>query len=470
MIYQQPSPFPAGFLWGASTSAYQVEGAWNEDGKSASVIDMYQHSADTADFTVASDHYHRCIEDVRLFAELGLKAYRFSIAWTRIIPGGTGEVNPAGVAFYRRLIDELNRHGIEPIATLYHFDLPWCLQQQGGWENRATIDAFVDYARTLFSLFGDSVRHWLTINEQNTLILHPGAVGLPPGGVPPTAKSLWQQNHHMMLAQAQVMALCHRMLPAAKIGPAINTTSMYPEHCKPEDAIAAHNWETLRGWSFLDLAVHGRYNMLHWRYLTDRGLAPDMAEGDAAILLQGKPDYVAINYYSTATIAASRGDASDVSARAGDQQIMLGEPGVYRAAENPFVGKTRYGWVVDPVGLRLTLRKTYERYHLPILITENGIGAPDELQADGTIADDYRIDFLRQHIQQVQLALADGVPVMGYCPWSAIDVVSTHQGYGKRYGFVYVNRGEHDLKDLRRIRKQSFGWYQRVIASNGQTL
>lgn len=195
-----------------------------------------------------------------------------------------------------------------------------------------------------------------------------------------------------------------------------------------------------------------------------------MAEGDAAILLQGKPDYVAINYYSTATIAASRGDASDVSARAGDQQIMLGEPGVYRAAENPFVGKTRYGWVVDPVGLRLTLRKTYERYHLPILITENGIGAPDELQADGTIADDYRIDFLRQHIQQVQLALADGVPVMGYCPWSAIDVVSTHQGYGKRYGFVYVNRGEHDLKDLRRIRKQSFGWYQRVIASNGQTL
>ncbi|MBK0033595.1 glycoside hydrolase family 1 protein [Erwinia sp. S43] len=470
MMYRQTAQFPADFLWGASTSAYQVEGAWNEDGKSPSVIDMCQHAAETADFTVASDHYHRVIEDIALFAELGLKAYRFSIAWTRILPGGVGEVNPAGLAFYERLIDELNRHGIEPIVTLYHFDLPWCLEQQGGWNNRATIDAFVEYARTLFTHFGEKVRYWLTINEQNTMILHPGAIGLPEGGVMPTAKSLWQQNHHMMLAQARVMALCHRLLPTAKIGPAINTTSMYAETCKPEDAIAAHNWETLRGWNFLDVAVHGRYNSLAWRYLLDRDIAPDVAEGDAAILLQGRPDYVAINYYSTATIAASRGDASDISARAGDQQIMLGEPGVYRAAENPFVGKTQYGWVVDPVGLRLTLRKTWERYNLPILITENGIGAPDELEAGEVINDDYRIDFLRQHLAQLQLALADGVEVIGYCPWSAIDVVSTHQGYGKRYGFIYVNRGEHDLKDLKRIRKQSFGWYQQVIASNGQSL
>jgi len=469
MIYQQSQPFPDGFLWGASTSAYQVEGAWNEDGKSPSIIDMCQHPQETADFTVASDHYHRCIEDVQLFAELGLKAYRFSIAWTRIIPGGVGEVNAPGLAFYERLIDELNRHGIEPIATLYHFDLPWCLEEQGGWENRATIAAFVEYARTLFSHFGGKVKHWLTINDQNTMILHPGAIGLPPGGELPSPASLWQQNHHMMLAQAQVMALCHQMLPDSKIGPAINTTSMYQATCRPEDAIAAHNWETLRCWSFLDVAVHGRYNALAWRYLQDRGLAPQMAAGDAEILRQGKPDFIAINYYSTATIAASQGDASDISARAGDQQIMLGEPGVYRAAENPWVEKTPYGWVVDPVGLRLTLRKTWERYHLPILITENGMGAPDVLEEGDIIADDYRIDFLRQHIAQMQLAIADGVPLMGYCPWSAIDVVSTHQGYGKRYGFIYVDRGEHDVKDLRRIRKASFGWYQRVIASNGAT-
>ena len=325
----------------------------------------------------------------------------------------------------------------------------------------------MQYADVLFTAFGSKIKYWLTINEQNTLILHPGAIGLPEGGELPTKQVLYQQNHHMMVAQARVMALCHQRCPAAKIGPAINTTSMYQETCHPLDAIAAHNWETLRGWSFLDVAVHGRYNALAWRYLEDRGLTPVMAPEDAAILLQGKPDYVAINYYSTATIAASRGDASDISARAGDQQIMLGEPGVYRAADNPFVDKTPYGWVIDPVGLRLTLRKVCERYHLPILITENGIGAPDTLLPDGSVNDDYRMTFMRQHIEQMQLAINDGVALIGYCPWAAIDVVSTHQGYAKRYGFIYVNRGEKDLMDLRRIRKNSFGWYQRVIASNG---
>ncbi|MFW5393799.1 glycoside hydrolase family 1 protein [Yersinia sp. 2544 StPb PI] len=470
MIYQQLQNFPAGFLWGGSTSAYQVEGAWDEDGKSPSIIDMCQHPAGTADFKIASDHYHHYKEDVKLFAELGLKAYRFSVAWTRIIPDGSGAVNPAGIAFYQNLIDELNHYGIEPVVTLYHFDLPYCLEQQGGWGHRATIDAFVEYAKVLFSHFGSKVKYWLTINEQNTMILHPGAIGTPPNGQLPDKKSLYQQSHHMMLAQAQVMALCHQMCPEGKIGPAINTTSMYQETCAPQDAIAAHNWETLRCWSFLDVAVYGRYNALAWRYLQDRGLAPTVESGDSEILSQGRPDFVAINYYSTATIAASRGDASDITARAGDQQIMLGEPGVYRAAENPFVDKTRYGWVVDPIGLRLTLRKTYERYHLPILISENGIGAPDSLQSDDQVNDDYRIDFLRKHIEQMQLAISDGVELMGYCPWSVIDVVSTHQGYGKRYGFIYVNRTEHDLLDLRRIKKASFTWYQQVIASNGQYL
>ncbi|WP_447889017.1 glycoside hydrolase family 1 protein [Serratia fonticola] len=468
MIYQQLNDFPPGFLWGASTSAYQVEGAWDEDGKSPSIVDMLDHPAETADFKVASDHYHRFREDVKLFAELGLKAYRFSVAWTRILPNGTGEVNQPGLAFYRDLIDELLNHGIEPVVTLYHFDLPYVLEQQGGWSNRQTIDAFVEYADVLFTAFGDKVKYWLTINEQNTMILHPGAIGVPKGGELPSKVVLYQQSHHMLVAQARVMALCHQRCPKGKIGPAINTTSMYQETCHPLDAIAAHNWETLRCWSFLDVAVHGRYNALAWRYLQDRGLAPVIEDGDAELLLQGRPDYVAINYYSTATIAASRGDASDITARAGDQQIMLGEPGVYRAAENPYVDKTPYGWVIDPVGLRLTLRKVYERYHLPILITENGIGAPDQLLSGDIINDDYRIDFMRAHIEQMQLAINDGVDLLGYCPWAAIDLVSTHQGYAKRYGFIYVNRGEQDLRDLRRIKKKSFAWYQRLIASNGQ--
>ena len=470
MIYNDIKDFPKDFLWGASTSAYQLEGAWNKDGKSPSIIDMCSHPEGTSDFKVASDHYHRFKEDIKLFSELGLKAYRFSIAWTRIIPNGTGEVNEKGVKFYSDLIDELNHYGIEPIVTMYHFDLPYVLEEKGGWNNRETIDAFVSYAKVLFERFGDRVRYWLTINEQNTMILHPGAIGIPKGGKMPSKKEMFAQNHNMMLAQAKTIKLCHELCKNAKIGPAINTTAMYQETCKPEDAIAAHNWETLRCWSFLDIAVKGKYNNLAWRYLEDRGLEPEILEGDLEILALDKPDYIAINYYSTATIAESKGDASDVSARAGDQQIMLGEQGVYRAAENPYVDKTKYGWVIDPVGLRMTLRKVSERYDLPILITENGIGAPDKLEENDVINDDYRIDYIRKHIVQLQLAINDGVNVLGYCPWSAIDVVSTHQGYGKRYGFIYVDRDEFDLKDLRRIKKNSFYWYKSLIKNNGKEL
>ncbi|NFL85718.1 glycoside hydrolase family 1 protein [Clostridium botulinum] len=470
MIYNNIKGFPENFLWGGSTSAYQVEGAWNEDGKGLSVIDMCDHPEGTADFKIASDHYHRFKEDVKLFSEMGLKAYRFSIAWTRIIPQGTGEVNEKGIKFYNDLIDELNKYNIEPVVTMFHFDLPYALEEKGGWSNRDTIDAFSKYAKVLFERFGSKVKYWLTINEQNTMILHPGAIGIPKGGKLPSKKELYQQNHHMLLAQAKVMNLCHEMCPNGKIGPALNTTAMYGETCNPLDAIAAYNWETIRCWSFLDMAVRGKYNKLAWSYLMDRGLEPIIEDGDMDIMKNAKPDFIAINYYSTATIAASKGDASDISARAGDQQIMLGEQGVYRAAENPYVDKTKYGWVVDPIGLRMTLRKVSERYDLPILITENGIGAPDKLEKNETINDDYRIDYIRKHLEQLKLAINDGVEVMGYCPWSAIDVVSTHQGYGKRYGFIYVNRDEFDLKDLRRIKKKSFNWYKNVINTNGEEL
>ncbi|MBN1067740.1 glycoside hydrolase family 1 protein [Clostridium botulinum] len=470
MIYNNIKGFPENFLWGGSTSAYQVEGAWNEDGKGLSVIDMCDHPEGTADFKIASDHYHRFKEDVKLFSEMGLKAYRFSIAWTRIIPQGTGEVNEKGIKFYNDLIDELNKYNIEPVVTMFHFDLPYELEEKGGWSNRDTIDAFSKYAKVLFERFGSKVKYWLTINEQNTMILHPGAIGIPKGGKLPSKKELYQQNHHMLLAQAKVMNLCHEMCLNGKIGPALNTTAMYGETCNPLDAIAAHNWETIRCWSFLDMAVRGKYNKLAWSYLMDRGLEPIIEDGDMDIMKNAKSDFIAINYYSTATIAASKGDASDISARAGDQQIMLGEQGVYRAAENPYVDKTKYGWVVDPIGLRMTLRKVSERYDLPILITENGIGAPDKLEENETINDDYRINYIRKHLEQLKLAINDGVEVMGYCPWSVIDVVSTHQGYGKRYGFIYVNRDEFDLKDLRRIKKKSFNWYKNVINTNGEEL
>ena len=274
----------------------------------------------------------------------------------------------------------------------------------------------------------------------------------------------------MMLAQAEVMKLFHQMVPGGMIGPALNLTAMYPATCRPEDAIAAHNWEVLRCWNFADVPVYGWYHPLAWEYMKDRKIAPEVTDGDREILKNAKPDFIAMNYYSTATIAASRGDASDVAARAGDQQIMLGEQGVYRPAENEYVGKTQYGWVVDPVGFRYTLRKTYERYRLPILITENGIGAPDTLEEDGSVHDAYRIDFIREHLHQMKLAITDGVDMLGYCPWAAIDVVSTHQGYRKRYGFIYVDRDEFELKELKRYRKDSFYWYQNVIRENGKSL
>lgn len=469
MFYEKEKPFPSDFLWGASTSAYQVEGAWDEDGKSPSIIDQYEHPKEYADFKVASDHYHRYKEDIRLFAELGLKAYRFSIAWTRILPMGTGSVNLAGIRHYGDVIDECRKYNIEPIVTMYHFDLPYCLEEKGGWGSRETIEAFVEYAKVLFKQFGKKVKYWLTINEQNTMILHPGAIGLPKGGKLPSKKELYQQNHHLMLAQARVMKLCHELCPDSKIGPALNLAAMYPETCNPKDAIAAHNWEVLRCWNFADVPVFGWYHPLAWQYLLDRGLAPKVEEGDKEILKGARPDLIAMNYYSTAAIAASRGDALDVSARAGDQQIMLGETGVYRAADNPYVEKTKYGWVIDPSGLRYTLRKVYERYHLPVLITENGIGAPDMLE-DGQVHDDYRIDFIRQHLKALRLAITDGVEVIGYCPWAALDVVSTHQGYKKRYGFIYVDRDEFDLKEMKRMKKDSFYWYQKVIEENGAGL
>lgn len=470
MQHRQLKPFPSDFLWGASTSAYQVEGGWDADGKGPSVVDARTHFPEgTTDYKVASDHYHRYLEDVELFAELGLKAYRFSIAWPRIQPKGTGPVNQPGVDFYHRLIDALLARGIEPIVTMYHFDLPQALDEQGGWSNPATVDAFAEYARILFTEYGQKVKYWLTINEQNMMILHGDAVGTTGKAGGSGKKGLYQQNHHMFLAQARAMALCHELLPEAKIGPAPNVVSVYPATCAPEDVVAADDWDAVRNLLYLDLAVRGSYHPLAWAYLVERGWEPEIAEGDLQVLASGKPDFIAFNYYSTQTVGASRGDASDLQARKGDQQIVRGEVGLYRAEKNPHLQTNAFGWEIDPVGFRTTLRRTWDRYRLPLIITENGIGAFDKLE-DGRVHDHYRIDYYRRHIEQIQLAISDGVDVFGYCPWAAIDLISTHQGCSKRYGFIYVNRDEFDLLDLARIKKDSFDWYRRVIDTNGSRL
>ncbi|MGG0459081.1 glycoside hydrolase family 1 protein [Bacillus mycoides] len=456
------SSFKKDFLWGASTSAYQVEGAYNEDGKGLSVQDVKVIPEGTSDFKVCSDHYHHFKEDVKLFSELGLKVYRFSIAWTRILPNGTGEVNEKGITFYSNLIDELLKHDIVPLITMYHFDLPYELEKKGGWSNRATIDAFVKYCEILFERFGDRVKNWLTINEQNMMILHGQAVGTSIV----SQKELYQQNHHMLLAEAKVTNLCHKMISDAKIGPAPNISYVYPKTCKPNDIIAAQNCNAIRNWLYLDMAVYGRYNNIAWNFMKSKNIEPVILEGDMEILSSSKPDYIAFNYYSSITV--SEYDENFVIDEAADQQIEVGEEGFFMGDDNEHLELTDFGWEIDPIGFRVTLREVNDRYNLPIIVTENGIGAYDKVDEDGSVKDHYRIDYLKKHIEQMELAIADGVDVIGYCPWAAIDLISTHQGFRKRYGFIYINRDEDDLKNLKRIKKQSFYWYKEVISSNGK--
>lgn len=450
-------PIPEGFLWGASTSAYQVEGASRTDGKGPSIQDVKRVPEGTPDFSVCSDHYHRYVEDIALMAELGLKAYRFSIAWTRILPTGVGAVNDPGVAFYSRLIDECLSHGIEPIITLYHFDLPQELAEKGGWGNPGTIDAFVEFARVAFAAYGDRVRWWQTINEQNMMTILPDhVIGEDAEDYP-----LYQANHHMLLAQARVMALCHEVLPEAKIGPAPNVHLAMPLTGTAEDLQCAQYWNAIRQWLYLDAAVYGTYNTLAVDYIRHAGYQLDITDEDLAVLASGQPDFIAFNYYSTDTVTVDQAGALV------DDAGAIHGPG--RVVNNPNFAQTDWKWDINPLGFRTTLHELDSRYHLPLLVTENGLGAYDELTGTNTVEDDYRIDYLRDHITAMTQAIEAGVRVIGYCPWSAIDVVSTHEGFLKRYGFVYVNRTNEAELDLARYKKKSFSWYQSVIASNGAT-
>ncbi|MFK4567810.1 glycoside hydrolase family 1 protein [Enterococcus sp. UD-01] len=448
--------FPKDFLWGASTSAYQVEGAWADDGKGPSVQDVKEIPAGTTDFKVAADHYHKYEEDVKLFKELGLKAYRFSISWSRVMPNGV--VNPAGIAFYKKLIQLLIDNDIQPIVTVFHFDLPVWIAEKGGWENRETIQDFADYCQVLFNHFGQDVPLWQTINEQNVMALAGSVIGTSQKSM----KEKFQENHHMLVAQALVTKQFHEGNYKGKIGPAPNIASVYPASDKPEDQMAALYMSALRNWLFLDVAVYGKYNHNAWHLLEKIGAAPEITEEDYAILAAGTCDYIALNYYNTMTVSSYYQKENKI-----DQQSGFGIPGFFQTAENKNLPMTEFGWPIDPKGFRFTLNEIYSRYRLPLLITENGIGAKDVLTKDGKVHDQYRIDYLEQHIAQMGLAIEDGVEIIGYCPWSAIDLISTHEGITKRYGFIYVNRTETDLLDLARYKKDSFYWYQKVIADNG---
>ena len=299
------------------------------------------------------------------------------------------------------------------------------------------------------------------------LILAGDSIGTTIIKGPEKYKDLYQQNHHMLLAQAKAMILCHDMLPQSKIGPAPNISIGYPASCKPADNLAAQNVNAVRNWLYLDAAVYGKYNNIALAFMKKRNALPKILEGDMDILKAAKPDFIGFNYYSTVTVGWSNGGEPETFGS--DQQRIRKEDEVYIGATNEGLVKSDFGWEIDPMGFRATMREIDSRYHLPMIITENGLGAYDKLE-DGKVHDDYRIDYLRQHIEQIQQALTDGCQVMGYCPWSAIDLVSTHQGVTKRYGLIYVDRDEFDLKTLNRYRKDSFYWYKKVIATNGSDL
>ena len=475
MYFKQLKPFPKSFLWGASSSAYQCEGAYLEDGRTLCVSDTKAVPDGTTNFNDGVDHYHRFREDIALMAEMGFKEFRFSIGWPRILPQGRGEVNALGVKHYHDVIDECHKYGIEPVVTLYHFDLPQCLQDEyGGWASRKCIDDFLEYCRVCFEEYGSKVKYFLTINEQNMMALFEGdQYGGP--------KGQWQANHHMLVAQAKAMALCHEMCPGVWIAPAPNITAIYPASSSPVDNLAAMDWDQLRNRLFLDTAVFGEYPEALWNWWTDQGIEPEVTDEDWVALKEAKPDFIAFNYYGAGCakyVGEEEGEKLIAEAKAAGGRVafmtgLMTYPGLAANVSNPLQKTTNYGMGIDPVGLRVTLRQLWERYQLPLLITENGCGVRDELvfeDGEPRIHDDYRIDYLRQHIRACQEAITDGVDLMGYSPWSAFDLISTHEGITKRYGLIYVDRDEFDLKDMKRYRKDSFYWYKRVIASNGENL
>lgn len=453
--------FPDGFLWGASTSAFQVEGAWGEGGRGRSTTDRGFGIPGITDGSVASDHYHRWKEDADLMAELGLKTYRMSFSWCRIMPDATCEPNPEALAFYDGLIDYLLEKGIEPFVTLYHFECPQALVDEfGGWLDRRMIDAFARYAEVCFRHFRGRVKLWATINEQ--LIATATSVNTGDTETDPKRHqgNTYQMGYHMSLAEHRAFELLRSIDPEAKIGPVCAIQVTYPLSSSPADVMAALNAEEMEQFYMLDMSVRGSYSPYAASYLRREGFYPAVEPEDDAVLHGSTPDFIGINYYSSSCVKERT-----------EPIVFGGFPpwgaGDFVLCDNPRLEKTE--WMpngLDPIGLSIGMRKVHDRYGLPMIITENGMALSEEPDESGAIHDEQRIAYLSAHIAQVGELIEQGYPIFGYCPWSFVDVVSSHQGFAKRYGLVYVDRTDDDIRTCDRIRKDSFYWYQKVIAGN----
>lgn len=479
----QLSVLRSDFLWGGATAANQFEGAWNVDGKGPSVSDMCTSGSNKVPKWVttsihpdrlypsheAIDFYHHYEEDIALFAEMGFNVFRMSINWTRIYPTGLEQVpNEAGLAFYDRVFDCCKAHGIEPLVTLSHYELPYALvEQYNGWESREVIDCFMRYCRTVFERYHDKVRYWLTFNEINIGTLPFGAVlstgtvrGFegPLTALPDNKQARFQALHHMLVASAMCVSFAHEHYPAFKMGNMIAYSVAYPLTPDPDDILATAKDTNIMNWLCGDVQVRGQYPYFARRFFADNGITIHEEPADAQILRDGTVDFYTFSYYSSRCVTTHK-DAEDVSGN-----LIFG-------AKNPYLKASDWGWTIDPKGLRYALGEIYARYGIPLMIVENGLGAYDKKDDDGLIHDDYRISYLRAHIEQMKEAVKDGVDLMGYTPWGCIDLVSASTGeMAKRYGFIYVNKFDDGTGDLTRERKDSFYWYKKVIATNGEDL
>jgi len=484
------SNFPKDFLWGGAFAANQVEGAWNVGGKGLSVADVaiFNDRLERKDYAGHNkmtseqikeamnpssnknypkrrgiDFYHRYKEDLALLAEMGFKVLRVSIAWTRIFPTGVeDEPNEEGLKFYEDLFKEMHRNKIEPLVTLSHYEMPiYLVNTYGGWFGREVIDCFVKYAKVVFECYKSLVKYWLTFNEIDSIIRHPfssAGIVMDRYRKEELEGVIYQALHHQFVASALAVKYCHEIIPDSKIGCMITRTLTYPATPNPEDVLLAQK-ENRMNYFFSDVQILGEYPLFIKSILKEKGIEIKKVEGDDEILKQHTVDFLAFSYYM-----------SLVSSINSEKMEKVGG-NLTGGVKNPYLKTTAWGWQIDPMGLRIAINDMYDRYRIPLFCVENGLGAEDVVEEDGSINDDYRIIYLKSHIEQMGLAIADGADMMGYLAWSPIDSISySTSEMSKRYGFIYVDQDDYGNGTLKRSRKKSFEWYKKVIATNGAEL
>ena len=468
------------FLWGGAVAAHQVEGGYREGGKGLNVSDVMtvgghgiqRKITDTIEDQYfypnheAIDFYHRYKEDIALFKEMGFKCFRTSISWARIFPHGDElEPNEEGLKFYDDLFDELLKNDIQPVITLSHFEIPYYLvQKYGGWRNRQLIEFFVRFAKVCFERYHKKVKYWMTFNEINNQANYKSAGSVfTNSGIlfrddEDPEEVVYQASLYELVASALAVKAGHEIDPNIQIGCMMAMTPIYPYTCHPDDMLKAVGANHKRFW-YLDVHARGKLPGYMKTFFERKGYDLDFTAEDQEALKHGCVDYIGFSYYMS---FATKGD--------GDDNLDYDES--QDLCDNPYIGKTQWGWPVDAKGLRYTLNWLYDRYQLPMFIVENGFGAIDEKEADGSCHDQYRIDYLKAHIQEMKKAVdIDGVDLIGYTVWGCIDCVSFSTGeMKKRYGFIYVDKNNDGSGTLERSKKDSFEWYKKVIASNGEDL